>query len=248
MPAGSFMATIKHRGYLKAGVNASNLGFGYLNPLTGRIEGFEIDLVHDLAQAILGNRNAVQLKALTVGQRIPAVLSGSVDIVVDDITITCERRKQVDFSTVYYDDSQRVLVPAGSDAHGLPDLGGKRVCATAQSTPLEVIEHARSHPIPVGPPQAIDCLVLLQEGRVDAISTDGSILLGFKKQDPGTRIVGPALARVPYGMAISPAHPSFVRFVNGILARWRRDGTWQRAYSHWLGRPTPNPPPATYER
>jgi polar amino acid transport system substrate-binding protein len=244
------MARIQRHGSLIAGVNASNLGFGYLNPLTGRIEGFEIDLVHALAQAILGNPNAVQLKALTVAQRIPAVQNGSVDIVVDDVTITCKRRTQVDFSTVYYDDSQRVLVPASSHAHGLQDLGGKRVCAAAQSTDISVIQHAASHPIAVGLPVALDCLVYLQEGRVDAISTDDSILLGFQQQDPGTRIVGPALAPVPYGMAISQGHPDFVRFVNGVLARWRKDGTWRRIYAHWLGRPSrpaPNPPTATYD-
>jgi polar amino acid transport system substrate-binding protein len=248
MPAGSFMAKIRHRGYLIAGVNAGDFGFGYLNPLTGKFEGFEIALVHELARAIFGNPNAVQLKALTVPERIPDVQNHSVDIVVDDVTITCLRRTQVDFSAVYYNDSQRVLVPASSHARGLKDLGGKRVCASAGSAPLLVIEHAQPHLTAVGLPQAIDCLVQLQEGRVDAISTDDSILLGFKHQDPTTKIVGPGLAGVPYGMAISRAHPDFVRFVNGVLARLWADRTWQALYCRWLGchGPAPNPPTANY--
>jgi polar amino acid transport system substrate-binding protein len=249
MPAGSFMAKIKRRGYLIAGVNDSFLQFGYLNPFTGRIEGFEIDLVRELARSIFGNPDAVQLKALTVPQRIPFVQRGDVDIVVDAVTITCERRQQVAFSTVYYDAHQRVLVPSTSTARGLQDLGGKRVCASAQSAPIDVIEHQRSHPIAVGAPQAIDCLVYLQEGRVDAVSTDDSILLGLKAQDPYTKLVGPSVAAVPYGMAISQAHPDFVRFVNGVLARMRTDGTWQAIYSRWLSRfgPTPVPPAAHYD-
>jgi polar amino acid transport system substrate-binding protein len=249
MPAGSFMAKIEKRGYLIAGVNASFLGFGYLNPFTGRIEGFEIDLVHELARAIFGNPNDVHLEALTVPQRIPFVRQGHVDIVVDAVTITCERRQQVAFSTVYYDAHQRVLVPVTSTARGLQDLGGRRVCATAQSAPLTVIEHAPSHPIAVSEPQAIDCLVALQEGRVDAISTDDSILLGFTGQDPLTKLVGPSVADVPYGMAISKAHPDFVRFVNGVLAKLRGDGTWQAIYARWLGKfapVTPTPPAAHY--
>jgi polar amino acid transport system substrate-binding protein len=251
MPLGSFMAKIKRRGYLLAGVNTGFLGFGYLNPFTGQIEGFEIDLARELAKAIFGAPGHLQLRALTVTQRLPAVQHGSVDIVVDAVTITCSRRRDVDFSTVYYEAGQRVLVPISSEAGGLQDLGGKRVCASAQSTPIQVIERQPSHPIAVGAPQAIDCLVYLQEGRVDAISTDDSILLGFTAQDPYTKIVGPSVAKVPYGMAISKAHPEFVRFVNGVLARMRADGTWRRIYAHRLGRvtrsKTPAPPTAQYE-
>ncbi|MGZ4216508.1 MAG: glutamate ABC transporter substrate-binding protein [Solirubrobacteraceae bacterium] len=251
MPPGSFMAKIKRRGYLLAGVNTGFLGFGYLNPFTGHIEGFEIDLARELAKAIFGAPGHLQLRALTVTQRLPAVQHGSVDIVVDAVTITCSRRHQVDFSTVYYEAGQRVLVPTSSKARGLQDLGGKRVCASAQSTPISVIKQQPSHPIAVGLPQAIDCLVYLQQGRVDAISTDDSILLGFKAQDPYTKIVGPRLAKVPYGIAISKAHPEFVRFVNGVLARMRADGTWRRIYANRLGQvthsKTPAPPTAQYE-
>jgi polar amino acid transport system substrate-binding protein len=252
MPPGSFMAKIKRHGYLLVGVNSGLLGFGYLNPLTGRIEGFEIDLARELAKAIFGEPGHVRLKALTVTQRIPSVQKDSVDIVIDAVTITCSRRRQVDFSTVYYDARQRVLVPTSSNARGLQDLGGKRVCASAGSTPISVIKQQSSHPIAVGLPQAIDCLVYLQQGRVDAISTDDSILLGFKAQDPYTKLVGPTLAKVPYGMAISKAHPEFVRFVNGVLAKVRADGTWRRLYAHWVGKlantKTPSPPAAQYER
>jgi polar amino acid transport system substrate-binding protein len=103
-------------------------------------------------------------------------------------------------------------------------------------------------PRAVGAPQAIDCLVWLQEGRVDAISTDDSILLGFKTQDRNTKIVGASLADVPYGMAISQAHPDFVRFVNGVLAQLRADGSWRALYDKWLGHLGSNPtlPPAEY--
>lgn len=252
MPRGSFMAKIKQHGYLLVGVNSGLLGFGYLNPFTGRIEGFEIDLARELAQAIFGEPGHLRLKALTVTQRIPSVQNGSVDIVIDAVTITCARRQQVDFSTIYYDALQRVLVPTSSHARGLQDLGGKRVCASAGSAPISVIKQQPSHPIAVGLPQAIDCLVYLQQGRVDAISTDDSILLGFKAQDPYTKLVGSSLAKVPYGMAISKAHPDFVRFVNGVLAKVRADGTWRRLYAHWVGKlantKTPAPPTAQYER
>jgi polar amino acid transport system substrate-binding protein len=246
------MRAIKDRGYLRAGVNAGLLDFGYLKPSTGKIEGFEIDLVRALARAIFGDDrpSRVRLVALSVPQRIPFVQDNKVDVVVDAVTITCARRQQVDFSTVYYDAQQRVLVPANSPAKSIGAFAGRPVCASAQSAPIDVMKHLPDPPKAYGAPQAIDCLVYLQEGRLGAISTDDSILLGFKAQDPNTRLIGPSLGDVPYGMAISKAHPEFVRFVNGVLAKLRADGTWRALYDNWLGRiPGSNPvlPPPRYD-
>ena len=251
MPRDSYMAAIHRHGYLVAGVNAGLLDFGYLNPATGQIEGFEIDLVRELARAIFGDASPAhyRLVALTVPQRIPSVQQGKVDVVVDAVTITCLRRKQVDFSTVYYDAQQRVLVPSGSSDAGISALAGKRVCASAGSAPVDVMKQQAAPPIAVGAPQAIDCLVYLQQGTVAGISTDDSILLGLKAQDPNTKIVGSSLGDAPYGMAISQAHPDFVRFVNGVLAQLRANGTWRRLYDRWLGHLAPNPtlPAARYD-
>ena len=255
MPAGSFMARILKHGYLVAGVNAGLYKFGYLNPASGNIEGFEIDLVNELATAIFGSaKGHVRLVALTVPQRLPFVQQGKVDIVVDAITITCERRQQVDFSAVYYDAKQKLLVPASSSIKSIAALAHQKVCASAQSTPIQVMDAMpeRDRPDAVGMTQAIDCLVAMQQGRVAGISTDSSILDGFEAQDPNTKIVGPSIADVPYGMAISKAHPDFVRFVNGVLAELERNGTWQQLYGKWLppGRqfgPIQSPPQAQYD-
>lgn len=250
MPHGSYMEAIRRRGYLRAGVNAGLLDFGYLNPATGQIEGFEIDLVRQLAQAIFGDTSPAhyRLVALTVPQRIPFVQDGKVDVVVDAVTITCDRKMQVDFSTVYYDAQQRVLVAANSPATDITSFFDQPVCASAQSTPIQVMNGLPAPPKPVGMPQAIDCLVALQEGTIPAISTDDSILLGFNAQDPNTKIIGPSLADVPYGMAINQAHPDFVRFVNGVLASLRANGAWRRLYDKWLGQLGSNPtiPAAEY--
>jgi polar amino acid transport system substrate-binding protein len=248
MPPRSLMATIRSRGYLIAGVDQNTLLLSYLRPSNARIEGFEVDLLREIARAILGNPDKIELKALTTAQRLAAVQSGAVDIVADAVTITCDRRRQVAFSTVYYDAGQRVLVPRSSPARGLADLGGRRVCATTSSTSLQRIASDPAKPVPYAVAQRTDCLVALQEGRVDAISTDDAFLLGFKAQDPNTKIVGGRLADEPYGMAIARTHPEFVRFVNGVLERMRRDGAWKAIHRRWIGRlaPTPSPPSPRY--
>ena len=243
---GSFMAKIRARGYLIAGVDQNTDPFGYLNPLDGKIEGFDIDMVRAVAKAIFGNPKKVVFKAISDDQRIPDVRSGAVDIVAHTMTINCERLKEVDFSTVYFDAGQRVLVEANSPAKSLADLGGKRVCATAGSTSIDNIKHL-SHAIPVPVTYWTDCLVLLQQGDVAAISTDDTILDGLAAQDPWTKIVGPRFTSEPYGLAISQQHPDFVRFVNAVLQQLRTNGQWAASYAHWVGTPVPAPPPAHYK-
>jgi polar amino acid transport system substrate-binding protein len=162
------------------------------------------------------------------------------------MTINCDRLKQVAFSTDYYDAGQRVLVPTSSTAKGIADLGGKRVCAAAGSTSIVNIAHAPSHPVPVSVADWTDCLVMLQQGQVDAISTDDTILAGMATQDPNTKLVGGRFTDEPYGVAVSRSALDLVRFVNGVLDRMRADGTWAAIYTRWLGSPAPAPPPAKY--
>jgi polar amino acid transport system substrate-binding protein len=142
-------------------------------------------------------------------------------------------------------------VLSGSTAKSLADLGGKKVCATKGSTSLTSIKTAYPlmsvRPVPVAVTYWTDCLVLLQQGDVAAVSTDDSILAGLEAQDPFTEIVGPSFADEPYGLAISKQHPDFVRFVNAVLAQMRADGKWADSYRQWVGGTVPAPPRAQYQ-
>jgi len=177
-------------------------------------------------------------------QRIRDTADGTVDIVAHTMTITCDRLKMIDFSSVYFEAHQKVLVLKNSSATSLDDLHGQKVCATSGSDSLARI--SQHHAIPVKVTYWTDCLVRLQQGRVAAISTDDSILDGLAAQDPWTKIIGKPLTDEPYGLAISKQHPEFVRFVNAVLQQLRTDGQWKASYAHWLGHPVPNPPSAQY--
>jgi polar amino acid transport system substrate-binding protein len=247
MPAGSYMRAIQERGRLVAGVSQDTLLFGFLNPFSGQIEGFDIDVLHQIAQAIFGDPGKIEYRAITTADRIPKILDGSVDIVGRTFTINCARREQVDFSSVYFDAGQRVLVRKDSTAKGIQDLGGKKVCATRGSTSIDHITQAASKPIPYPLADFTDCLVAFQNGEVDAISTDDAILAGLAAQDPYAKIVGDRFSDEPYGLGISLKHPEFTRFVNGVVDQMRVNGTWATIYTHWLKAPAPAPPAPAYK-
>jgi polar amino acid transport system substrate-binding protein len=245
MPAGSFMAKIQARGYLIVGVDQNTYKWGYRDPVTGQLSGFDIDMLQQVSQAIFGSPDKIRPVVVPNANRVAAVKSGLVDILAETMTINCEREQDIDFSSVYFEAGQQILVASDSTITGPADLNGKRVCATQGSTSLQNLVAVAPHAILWAVPDETDCLVMLQQSQVDAVSTDNAILQGLQAQDPNTKIVGDAFTQEPYGMAISKAHPEFTAFVNGVLAQERSDGTWAAIYSKWLG---PNPPPPPVAR
>jgi polar amino acid transport system substrate-binding protein len=247
MPPNTTMAKILAKGRLIVGTDQNTYLFGFRNAETGAIEGFDVDIASEVAKAIFGTAEGhVQLVAISSAQRIPYLRDGKVDIVAHTMTINCERWQQVNFSTEYYHAGQRVLVPKTSTAKGIGDLGKKRVCAAAGSTSIVNIANAPSKPWPVSVPDWTDCLVMLQQGQVDAISTDDTILSGLAAQDPTVKLVGDAFTNEPYGLGIAPKDDQFTRFVNGVLANIRSNGRWAAIYQRWLGG-TGIPPAAHYK-
>jgi polar amino acid transport system substrate-binding protein len=244
MPAGSYMATIATRKYLKVGVDQNTYLWGYRSTPAADPEGFDIGMVDQVAKAIFGPSYPSHIHYIIVPNqdRLTAVEKGEVDIVAETLTITCPRENQVSFSTEYFDAAQRVLVPDGSPIKSADDLADKRVCAASGSTSLTHLAALPYPPTLVAVTNQTDCLVMLEQGQVDAISTDDTILRGLGAQDPNLRIVpGLKLSDEPYGMAMSKSHPDFTRFVNGVLAKERSDGEWTAIWQHWLG-PSSKPP------
>ena len=75
---------------------------------------------------------------------------------------------------------------------------------------------------------------MVQQGQVDAVSTDDAILAGMAAQDPYVHVVGQGLGEEPYGIGINKNDEDLVRFTNGVLQKMREDGTWFDIYDRWL--------------
>ncbi|HEY9784299.1 MAG TPA: glutamate ABC transporter substrate-binding protein [Candidatus Obscuribacterales bacterium] len=249
MPAGSYMRRIQERGRLIVGVNQDNYRVGYLNPQTGELEGFDIEIAKLVALAIFGDETKIQYKAVVSATRIPMLQAGEVDMVVSTFTINAQRKEQILFSEVYYQAGQKVLVARDSQATGVQDLSGKRVCSPKGSTSAKQVVAMNPSVVLVESTTFTECLVLFQLDKVDAITTDDVILAGLAAQDPfRTKIVGEQFSKEPYGIGVNKEHPDFVRFINGVLQKAKADGTWKRIYNQWLGQfmGPAEPPKGTY--
>jgi polar amino acid transport system substrate-binding protein len=290
MPAGTTMAEIQQRGYLIAGVDQDSYDWGSANPAPDRGQpnpellppgeayvGFDIDILHALARAIFGNADRIRFVPVTQEFRMGAAHDGVVDVVADSITINCIRARQVRFSDNYFNAGEALLVQGGNKTAGVrltpgepPEvtgLTGQKVCTVNTTTSVATLATLAGPDgfrlVATG--NWSDCLVLLEQGAVQAISTDNTILGGLQAEDPSLKLVGPLFSLEPHGLAFprsdldSPTNAEFIGFANGVLRSlgagvgWCPEprpkpglSCWAALYDKWvapqLGAAVPSPP------
>src|SRR6201990_3597985 len=161
--ADAAVANIRNRGRLIVGLDIGSNLFSFRDPITGEITGFDVDIAGEIARDIFGSPSKVEYRTLSSADRISALQNDQVDVVVKTMTITCERNKQVGFSTVYLNANQRILASRDSSISQPSDLSGKRVCVAKGTTSLDRIQQITPPPIIVGVVARADCLVALWE-------------------------------------------------------------------------------------
>lgn len=243
MPNRTTMADILWRGRLIVGLDTGSNLFSFRDPVTGDIQGFDVDLARAIAQAIFDDPSHIEYRVLSSGERVDALKNRTVDVVVKTMSVTCDRLHDVAFSSPYYVASQRILALRGSGITDAADLADKRVCAARGVTSIGRLQSIAPRVKMVTTSTWADCLVMIQQGQVDAVSTDDTILAGLAEQDPWVQVVGPSLGTEYYAVGIPKGQDDMVRFVNGVLAQVRADGQWQQWYNRWLSILGPGYPP-----
>src|SRR5918999_4402103 len=185
-PANTTLGKIQERGEITIGVKYDVPPFGFENPQTNEVEGFDVDLGRFIAEELGVEPKFVEAIS---DNRIPFLERGTVDLILSTMTINAERDMEIDFSEPYYIARGRILVPGDSDIQGIDSLAGKRVCTALGSTYEETIREEA----PEADLRLVDtyseCLELLQNGAIDAISTDDVILTGMIIQDDTLEMV-----------------------------------------------------------
>lgn len=246
----AFVQGLRTKGKLVVGISPDTLLFGARNldydadAPNGELpyEGFDIDMLVEVAIAIFGGDRTtigqhLEFVAIPYGERLPKLQSNEVDLVAHTMTINCRRWKQIAFSAEYFFAGQRILVAKDSEYATIDDLNAAKakVCVPAGST--NETNLSEDYPqIELGKPPAdiSDCIVELQQGKVDAISGDDTVLAGIAAQDPSTVVVGDQFSKEPYGLGINAQNIYFVQFVNRVLADVIEDGRWMESYERWL--------------
>lgn len=243
--------------FLVVGVSADTLKLGSANPFEKfEIQGFDIDVAKAIAEAL---GVTLKLRVINAADR-PKLLGAKVDevkydqeidLVVRNYTMNCTRWSQIGFSAVYYNATQKVLVRSNDvedfEKRGVKSLSGKRVCAPAGSTSIDNIKRLQPDVETVPAANHTGCLVKFQQGEVDAITGDDTVLAGLAAQDPYAEVPEQKkLTDEPYGIGANKDDKALIAFINSVLEERRSNGDWQASYNEWLkpylGEATPPTP------
>lgn len=241
--AASVREDICTQGKFVAGVKFDSPPFGYVDE-NGETVGFDVDIVKEIHKdliAICKKDIKLELKQVTSKNRIEFVQNGAVDLAAASATATFARMDSVDFSNVYFLDGQRLLVKSGSTIRSIKDLAGKKVGTAQGSTSEANIKIAAPKATVQSFAQYTDAFVALQQGRVDAITTDSTILLGLKASAPDTndyKLVGNYFSSEPYGIMLKQNDSKWRNFVNETLSRMGTDGKYKAIFKKWFGKGT----------
>jgi ABC-type amino acid transport substrate-binding protein len=230
------LGKIQEKGEIVIGVKYDVPPFGFRNPETNEVEGFDVDLGRAVAESL-----GVEPKFIEAisDNRIPFLQKGTADLILSTMTINAERVAEINFSDPYFIARGRILTTKdNADIKGVDDLAGKRVCTVLGST----YEATLKQQAPDADLQLVDtyseCFESIQNGSVDAVSTDDVILTGMIIQDDSLQLVGEELTQEPYGAGIKKGDEQLTDHVNGVFSDFKSDGRWQDLYQEWIGQYT----------
>ncbi|MDG4656248.1 transporter substrate-binding domain-containing protein [Ectobacillus antri] len=227
---------IKKRGKVVVGVKYDTNLFGLKNPSSGKVEGFDIDIAKALAKEILGDEKKVELKEVTSKTRIPMLKNGDIDMIIATMTITEERKKEVDFSDVYFKAGQALLVKKGSKIKSVVDIKkGMKVLAVKGSTSSQNIRQKSPDATVLEFENYSEAFQALKAGQGDALTTDNAILFGMQKQDSNYVIAGDIFTDEPYGIAVKKDEVELLKVINDFLKKYQSSGQYDKLYEKWMG-------------
>ncbi|MHB1652835.1 MAG: transporter substrate-binding domain-containing protein [Desulfitobacteriaceae bacterium] len=226
---------IKDRGVLKVGVKVDVPKFGYKDPQTNKIDGFEIDLAREMAKKIVGDPNKLELTAVTAKTRGPLLDSGDVDMAISTFTITDERKKSYNFSDPYFTDGVGLLVKKTGGYKSLKDLNGKKIGVAQSSTSKKAVQDEGDKlGIKVTFQEFAtfpEIKAALDSGRVDAFSVDRSILYGYL--DDSTTILPDKFSPQEYGIASKKGNDGLAKLINDTVANLKKSGDLDKLSKKW---------------
>ncbi len=231
---GTAMKDFAESGEITIGVKYDQPGIGFKGAADDAPKGFDIEMGKILAASLGIAEDDITWKETISDNREPFLQEGEVDLVLASYSITDDRRKIVGQAGPYYVTGQQLLVGADSDIESLEDVKGTEVCSVTGSTSLENIEAEGA--TPRGFDTYSECVDQVLSGRVDAMTTDGAILLGYAAENPDElKVVVEPFSEERYGVGYSKDSPEMCQWISDTIEASYEDGTWEEAFQATLG-------------
>ncbi|GHE52100.1 glutamate ABC transporter substrate-binding protein [Streptomyces vinaceus] len=221
------------------GIKFDQPGLGLKTP-DGKFTGFDVDVATYVAKELGYQPDQIEFKQAVSAERENLIANGDVKLVVATYTINDKRKAKVDFAGPYFLAHQDLLVRADDTSiTKAEDLNKKKLCSVTGSTSAQNVKTKLA-------PEAdlleqggySECLTGLENKKLDALTTDNSILAGYAAQEKNKgkfKLVGLKLSDEPYGIGLKKGDKDLQTKVNAALKKMVEDGSWQKAVDANLG-------------
>jgi general L-amino acid transport system substrate-binding protein len=247
---GPTLAAVLKKGYVECAVPSGTPGFGFVDS-RGEFRGLDVDTCRAVAAAVFGDASKARFIGLNGAQRLPALQSGQVDLVVQTLTQTQSREAAngLLFAGVNFYDGQSFLVRKSSGVKTATDLAGASICVSAGSTSeLNLADWSQATGIKMNPvvfERVDEGRAAYDKGRCDAYSTDSSQLatIATIMHDPDDQMVLPdIISKEPLGPAVRQGDDQWyeiVKWTLNALIEAEEQGITQANVEEKLNNPTP---------
>ncbi|WP_217181383.1 glutamate ABC transporter substrate-binding protein [Streptomyces sp. AC495_CC817] len=226
---------ITKRDKVVVGVKEDQPGLGYLDVTTNERTGFDVDIARWIAASLGYDEDKIEFKPIASANREQAITNGDIDYYVGTYSINDKRKELIDFAGPYFITGQGLLVAADApEADKLEDFNGKTVCSATGSTPIQNIKAN----FPDIKTQEYDlysaCVQDLIDGKVDAVTTDQAILIGYAAQYPDdVKVTGGLFTEERYGVGLAKGDDVLRAHINDLFTEG--GDIWQAIFDKNLG-------------
>ena len=237
-PGESALKKALDRGHLVVGVRTTTPGFGFKNA-QGEHVGFDVDLAREIANGLFGDPNKIKFEVLASGKdRIPALVSGRVDMVVTQFSVFTKRAQVAGFSLPYCNASLAAIVRKDAPYQKNADLNNK-VVTTRQGSELEklivgAIPDAKVEMYP----NLSDAFMAFKQGRAEAMFNDHAAGLFITNKEPGKyRVIADTenpLDADQYSIGVRQDDQIWLNYINWALIRLNLNGKLRGLHIKWL--------------
>jgi glutamate transport system substrate-binding protein len=242
---GTMMKELAESGEITIGTKYDQPGLGFKGATDDMPVGFDPEIGKMLAASLGIAPEDITWKETISDNREPFLESGEVDLVVATYSITDERKAIVGQAGPYYVTGQQLLVAKDNEEiASVDDLKGQAVCSVTGSTSLDTVEAEGAKPR--GFDTYSECRDQVLNGSVDAMTTDGAILLGYVAEDPEElKVVGDTFSEERYGVGYPKEATEMCQWIVDTITAAQDEGWWADAFEATLGESgveTPEPP------
>ncbi len=216
---------------LIVGTNAEFPPFEYVND-KGEIDGFDIAFSKEISNTA---GRELQIENMEFKSLIVALQTGQINMIAAGMSVTEERKAQVDFSDTYYVATINIVVKKDNDTIKTGnDLVGKKVgvqegttsdfICTDEYANIEVLRFKKN----------VDAIMELKNGKCDAVVLDSNPAAEFVKLNPDLVIVQEPLAQEEYAIAVKKGDADTLNAVNGTLKKIKENGTYDQLVKTYI--------------